>query len=284
MSGWHLDRLNPAQVAWVEARLREPRLVSDMSWNLIESIVLRLRTSSGDEVVVKAGDSTNHHIDREIAAHPTYTQPLTSTGHAARMLDAFPEQRVMLLDYLPGHLLEGTDAELQPDAYAQAGSLLRRLHTQTSREDDEYEERTTARALSWFDRPHRLDADAEREARRILEADSAPMVSVVPTHGDWQPRNWLIDEGTVRVIDFGRFAFRPAATDLVRLAAKQWRGRPDLEHAFLDGYGEDPRDQERWRLHELREAIGTACWAYQVGDEAFEAEGHRMLADALAAF
>lgn len=296
MSDWHRDRLSHTQVAWVEARLREPQLVSDMSWNLIESIVLRVRAADGDEVVVKAGDATNHHIDREIAAHPTYTLPLTSTGRAARMIDAFAEQRVMLLEYLPGKLLEGTAAELQPDTYTQAGELLRRLHEQTSREDDGYEARTTARALSWFERPHRVDAEVVQKARRVLEADPAPPVSVVPTHGDWQPRNWLIDQatvldqaavldhGTVRVIDFGRFAFRPAETDFVRLAAKQWRGRPALEQAFFEGYGDDPRDPQRWRIHALREAIGTACWAYQVGDEAFEADGHRMLAEALAAF
>lgn len=200
------------------------------------------------------------------------------------MLDALPAERVMLLEYLSGELVEGTDAELLPDTYTQAGALLRTLHAQASREDDEYEGRTTARALSWLDGPHRIDTDVARDARRILEADPARMVSVVPTHGDWQPRNWLMDEGTVRVIDFGRFAFRPAATDFVRLAAKQWRGRPNLERAFFDGYGEDPRDPERWRLHALREAIGTACWAYQVSDEAFEAEGHRMLTEALAAF
>lgn len=52
VSDWHRDRLNAAQVAWAEARLRGPELVSDMSWNLIESIVLRVRTSDG-EVVVK---------------------------------------------------------------------------------------------------------------------------------------------------------------------------------------------------------------------------------------
>lgn len=283
MSDWDRDRLSETQTAWVEARLRDPQLVRDMSWNLIESIVLWVRTSDR-EVVVKAGDSGNHHIDREIAAHPLFTRPLTSTGHAARLLDAFPEQRVMLLEYLTGELLEGTDAELLPDTYTQAGELLRRLHTQESREDADYEARTTRRALSWLDGPHRIEDSAAREARRILESDSAPPVSVVPTHGDWQPRNWLIDEGTVRVIDFGRFAFRPAATDLVRLTAKQWRGRPDLEQAFFAAYGDDPRDPARWRLHALREAVGTACWARKVGDDTFEAQGHRMLAEALSAF
>lgn len=283
MNDWHGNRLSTTQAVWVEARIHDPQRVRDMSWNLIESIVLHLRTSDGD-VVVKAGDATNHHLDREIAAHPIYTQPLTATGHAARLLDCSLEDRVILLEYLPGELLEDTDAELRPDTYTQAGALLRRLHTQQSQADDDYEARTSARALSWLDKPHRVNLDAARETRRILEADPAPSVTVVPTHGDWQPRNWLIDEGAVRVIDFGRFAFRPAATDLTRLVAKQWRGRLDLEAAFFDGYGEDPRDSERWRLHALREAVGTVCWAYQVGDEAFEAQGHRMLAEALATF
>jgi hypothetical protein len=34
----------------------------------------------------------------------------------------------------------------------------------------------------------------------------------------------------------------------------------------------------------VHEAIGTAVWAHQVGDERFESQGHRMIADALALF
>jgi hypothetical protein len=91
----------------------------------------------------------------------------------------------------------------------------------------------------------------------------------------------LLHGGEVRVIDFGRADWRPAHTDFARLASQQFRGRPDLEAAFVDGYGEDPRDPEAWRRSLLREAVGTACWAHQVGDLAFEAQGHRMVAEAL---
>ena len=282
MSGWY-ERLDEAQRAWAQARLPGARLVQDLSWNLFESIVLHVRTADGD-LVVKAGDETNHHIAREITAHPTYTDALVATGHAARMLDADLTHRILLLEYLGGELLEGTASEQRPDIYAQAGQLLRRLHRQQCREDAEYEPRTIARALAWLDGSHRVDPEAAREARLILEKASRPSVTVVATHGDWQPRNWLIDDGTVRVIDFGRFAFRPAATDLTRLTAQQWRDRPDLETAFFDGYGEDPRDGERWRLDRLKEAVGTACWAFHVGDTRFEAQGHRMLAEVLAEF
>ena len=57
--------------------------------------------------------------------------------------------------------------------------------------------------------------------------------------------------------------------------------RSSLEKAFLDGYGPDPREKQAWHRSRVREAISTAAWAYRVGDESFEAQGHRMIADAL---
>jgi len=253
-----------------------------MSWDLFESIVLHIRTDDGD-VVVKAGGAANHHIDREIAAHPGYTDSLSDTGVAAKLIDSDSVLRIMLLEYLPGVLVEGTEAEYLPETYARAGALLRRLHSSASRQDADHERRATARALSWLDGPHRIDSRLASAARRALEAAPDACVTVVPTHGDWQPRNWLIDDGTIRVIDFGRFAFRTPSTDLTRLAGQQWRGRPELESAFFDAYGPDPRESEpeRWLLDRIREAVGTACWAFQVGDESFEAHGHRMLTELL---
>jgi thiamine kinase-like enzyme len=106
---------------------------------------------------------------------------------------------------------------------------------------------------------------------------------LVPTHGDWQPRNWLVDaDGTVRVIDLGRADLRPAATDLARVDAQDFRRDPALEAAFLDGYGTDPRSPGLWLRTRLREAISTAAWAFRVGDEPFEQQGHQRIADALA--
>jgi hypothetical protein len=64
---------------------------------------------------------------------------------------------------------------------------------------------------------------------------------------------------------------------------RQFARNPALETAFLDGYGSDPRTPDLWRILLLREAIGTAVWAYQVGDERFEQEGHRMIENVLSA-
>src|SRR5690606_20278602 len=144
--------------------------------------------------------------------------------------------------------------------YLQAGRLLRAFHDGAERSDHDSERLATERAIAWLDGEHRIDRSSEREARRILGSYSPQPLSAVPTHGDWQPRNWLVHGGEVTVIDFGRFAFRPAATDLCRLAAQQWRAAPALEGAFLEGYGTDPRDATTWPVMMLREAIGTAAW------------------------
>jgi hypothetical protein len=277
---WDGGLLDAEQSALVASWLGSPELLADLSWGLVDTKVLHVQAPAG-QVIIKAGGPDNHHLGREIAAHRAYTRPLVECGRAGRLFHADTSASVLVMEYLEGHLVEGTEAELAPPVYAQAGELLRLFHNQDFRTDDRYEPQATARSLAWLDRAHRIDPAIEREARRRLAEYRPQPVTVVPTHGDWQPRNWLIHSGEVQVIDFGRFDFRPAATDLCRLAVQQWRGRPELEQAFLDGYGTDPRSHNVWRIDLLREAVGTAVWAFQVGDEAFEDQGHRMLREAL---
>lgn len=283
MVGWVDVGLSAAQVSFVEQRLPGARLVRDLSWGLFDNHVAEV-VAHDDTFVVKAGGLENHHIRREIDAHGSWTAGLAARGLTSRMVAADRERGVLVLEYLPGELVEGTPAEHDPDTYEQAGRLLGEFHARHSERSDDHEARETARSVRALDGEHRIDPASVAEARAVLlRAVSRPVV-LVPTHGDWQPRNWLVDHGTVRVIDFGRFGFRPASADLVRLDSKQWAGHPELADAFFTGYGPDPREPELWRVVRLREAIGTAVWAYQVGDERFEKHGHRMLAEALAAF
>ncbi len=139
-----------------------------------------------------------------------------------------------------------------------------------------------ATILAALDRPHRIAPGTEARLRAEVGAWPTPVVALVPTHGDWHPRNWLVHGRCLSVIDFGRTRLRPADTDLVRLAAQQFRTEPALEEAFLDRYGEDPREPAAWRRRRMYEAIATATWAHQVGDARFERQGHRMIADVLA--
>jgi hypothetical protein len=275
-----LPRLSTEHQAIVRTWLPEYEFVDDLSWELMGTAVLHLRTPDG-EVVVKAGGPGNHHIDREIHAHRHFTNPWVERGVAARMLRHDLDRKVMLLDYLPGSLVQDAPGEWVPDTYRQAGAMLAELHGQEERPDAGYEAMMTRKALASLDDPHRIAPETVERLRELLLADEPQSVTLVPTHGDWQPRNWLIHDGTVRAIDLGRADWRPAFTDFARLAVRQFAADPELERAFLDGYGPDPRTPDRWRILLIREAIGTAVWSYKVGDERFEREGHRMIEDVL---
>lgn len=273
--------LSPDQQVLVEQWFPGAEVVSDLSWGLVDTTVLHLRTGAG-EVVVKAAGPDNHHIGREITGHERWTGPWLANGQVGRLLHADRDHNVIALTYLPGVLVDGTPAATDREVHRQAGELLASLHSQGSRVSETYEADLDARAVRWLDGDHRIPPAVEGRVREVIAGHDHPPAVLVPTHGDWQPRNWIIDDaGVVRVIDLGRADRRPALTDFARLARQEWENRPDLEAAFLDGYGADPREAGAWRRTLLREAIGTACWAYLVGDEPFERQGHRMIDQAL---
>lgn len=286
MESWHRNRLSARQAELVEAWLPGVRLVTDLSWNLLDTAVLEVADVADGQrrCVVKAAGPANHHISREIDAHESWVSVWTRQERAPMLVQSDRSENILVTEYLEGSLVEGTAAEYDPDTYQQAGYLLRIFHEQTARTDVDYEARATAKALSWLERPHRISRSDGEQARAILGAYRPKPVVLVPTHGDWQPRNWLMDGSELRIIDFGRYDLRPAVTDLCRLAVQQWKSHSYLEGAFFEGYGTDFRDSELWNLTLLREAVSTASWAYQVGDHAFEEQGHRMLRDALENF
>lgn len=256
-------------------------VVRDHSWGLVARTVLEV-VHGGSTYVVKAGGPGDHHMLRELRAHREWLAPWTSRGRAPALLHGDDEALLVVTRHLPGHLVEGAREAEQPDVFRQAGALLAQLHGQLAVSDGDYEVRENRKMISWLDREHRIEPAVEARLRTEIESWPTPAATVVPTHGDWQPRNWLVHDGTVSVIDLGRADLRPAYTDLARLAAQDFARDPGLEAAFLHGYGGDPREPAAWHRQRVREAIGTAVWAYQVGDEPFEAQGHRMIADALA--
>ncbi|KIH99856.1 aminoglycoside phosphotransferase [Streptomonospora alba] len=276
-----IDGLSNRQQQLVRAWLPTAEVVVDHSWGLVGTTVLELRHEA-ERYIVKAGDENDHHLAREIQAHHRWLRPWTSIGRAPELVNADHDAKLVVTRYLPGRLVEGTDAEHEPHTYRQAGELLADLHEQASVGDAEFEAREQEKTLRWLDKPHRIDPNVVTRLRCMVESWPTPPSRLVPTHGDWQPRNWLIHEETVSVIDFGRCDLRPAFTDLARLTAQQFRSDASLEAAFFEGYGPDPREQAAWHRNRIREAIGTAIWAYHVGDEPFEQQGHRMLAEALA--
>lgn len=282
-SSWHRGLLDNDQAVRLEQWFTDPQIIADLSWGLTDTKVLHLH-DRGQQYIIKTAGAENHHLHREFVAHARYTAPLVSRGLTARVRFVDEPLRLLVLDYLPGYLCDHSPAELDPAIHIQAGRVLRLLHDQGCYSDLNYEKKFVDKCLNWLSDEHRIKPNQRARATMVLREYRTQPAVLVPTHGDWQPRNWIINGAKLHVIDFGRFDFRPAASDLNRLAVQQWKAAPELESAFFEGYGEDPRDARTWPILALREAIGTAVWAYQVGDVGFEAQGHQMLFDALELF
>ncbi len=274
--------LSARQQSLLDQWLPGADVVQNHSWGQVETTVLEV-TYAGSRFIVKAGGERDHHIARELHAHRHWLGPWTSSGRAAALEHADANAKLLVTTYLPGKLVLGSRHADDPGVYRQAGELLAAFHAQATATDQDYEQRENGKTLAWLAGQHRIAPSIVTQLRTQIATWPTPPATLTPTHGDWQPRNWLIHEGVVSVIDFGRAAMRPALTDFARLAVQEFRRDPSLEAAFLDGYGIDPREKQAWHRTLVREAVGTAAWAHQVGDEAFEAQGHRMIAEVLSA-
>jgi len=273
--------LDAAQAELLGRWLPAYEVVDDMSWGVLETTVLRVETPGGPRVV-KAGGPADHHLAREIRAHREWTGPWVAGGRAARLIEADAEAKLLLTEYLPGRLVQDDPAAADPATYEQAGALLAAFHAQTSVVDDTFERRANAKSLSWLEGPHRIVPDDVARLRALIAGWPEPPAVCVPTHGDWQPRNWLIDDGTLRVIDFGRADLRPPLEDFERLDSGEFVGRPDLAAAFTSGYGSDPRRSPAWQRQRTRAGISAACWSFRFGVRELEQRGLRMIAEVLA--
>lgn len=227
-------QLTERQRGLLDRWLPRAGVAHDHSWGLVGTTVLEV-VHDDARFIVKAGDENDHHLARELRAHRTWLEPWTSTGRAPRLVHADEAAKLLVTCFLPGTLVAGSDDEFVPDTYRQAGQLLAQLHQQSAVADEDYEARANAKALWWLEEPHRIAPDVAARLRSTVESWPSPATILVPTHGDWQPRNWLIHAGTA----------------------------PALEAAFIEGYGGDPREPAAWRRNWIREAIGTAVWAYR---------------------
>ncbi len=271
-----LGRLRPDQRDLLAWWVPDARVLEDHSWGLVDTLVLELASAHG-RLILKAAGPANVHIRRELRAHREWLTPWLATAQAPTLLFGDERADMLVTRYLPGRPLEGTPAQDDPGTYRQAGELLAAFQRQATVYDEGWNDRFRARVVRHLDLPHRIAPDVEDLVRAEVADWPGGGAEVGPTHGDWQPRNWLIDDDVVRVIDFGRADLRPPSEDFVRLAQQDFSRDPRLETAFLDGYGRDPREPEQWRRALVGEAVGTAVWAYGVGDEAFERLGHRKL-------
>jgi Phosphotransferase enzyme family len=242
-------------------------LQADCSWGHRLSSVLRIRDASGAIWYLK------HHADRaryraEVAAYREWVPALQD---AAPRLRAFDDSlQAVILSAAPGAaapwpatatVSPGTDRRAERDLHRRAGNVLRRLHDARP-------------ALPWpdfaavkirqFDRLKPAAArllrrsELDRAGEEIAALDGMPAPARVPCHHDYTPRNWLVHDGSVRVIDFEWSGPDARVADFARLHLGIWDARPDLREAFLAGYGQDLSRADRQILHGC--AVLTGVW------------------------
>jgi Ser/Thr protein kinase RdoA (MazF antagonist) len=247
-------------------------LVKDYSWPLQDTSVLHVATADGGNFIIKASTSS-HHIRREITALQPGLPGLH--GKASVLRHASAEAGVLVTEFLPGTSVEGSPAEHDPATYRQAGALLAKLHRPAGTSAD-YAKKLAYQTQLLIRSAHGLLGEDTLigVAKELGRLDPGP-AQLVTTHGDYQPRNWLDDQGQIKIIDFGRADARPWMHDLVRLTHQQFVGQPALEEAFYSGLGRrlQRSEADMWQLENLNQALGTVVWAHRIGDAAFEQSG-----------
>jgi Ser/Thr protein kinase RdoA (MazF antagonist) len=201
--------------------------------------LLRASTRHG-EVIVKAHRSGARHA-QELRAYHRWVPALGD--HAPRLLAEIDDPPAIILTALAGQPVAELDLPpaTERDVLRQAGALLRTLHrAEAPHAEPDMTAWLAARGEVWLHLAQPiLPAGKRADIRAHLHAlaDLGPLPAV-PCHLDCTPRNLLrAPDGAISLIDFEHARHDLAARDLVRLAHRVWRERPDLEDAFLASYG-----------------------------------------------
>ena len=249
-----------------ERHLGPSTLVADLSWPYEGSEVYRVRDACGVDHIVKRLINDQFYA-REAAGH-AWARAL-GPGRGARLEAADPVLRAVIVTFLPGEPMTGViPADREIAAYRQAGHLLALLHqAEPPMPDTAVLDRLVGRSEQQLAKAARELTGRQRDlARRAatLLADLAPELRAVPTHGDFQPRNLLLDpaSGTVAVIDFEKTALAPPVRDLVRLEGGVFARRAKTRAAFYDGYGRElePAERRALRAWVILDSVSALAW------------------------
>lgn len=247
----------------------------DWSWRNGESVVLEVADGAGLPWIVK-----RHHHEwayrRELSALIDWA-PAMGEGRAPRLRAWDDATQTLVMTRLPG-VVGGVGTA---DGHRQAGQLIARLHALGPQGEIENYATTMHRQLDdWLRRvPEVLAVDeVDFVSHRIDELSSLPAPVTAPTHNDYQPRNWLLDDaGVVRVFDFGRAKIDMFLRDFERMWFAEWTDHPDLRRAFFAGYGRQLDEVSLITVRGAYQAASTILWAREHADPDFEQHGRRML-------
>ncbi|GAA2255658.1 hypothetical protein GCM10010430_44340 [Kitasatospora cystarginea] len=273
--------LGPALASFAERAVGPLTAVTDTSWTRPASRVWRLTGPGGGTWYLKQHPTPKFH-DREVTAYRTWTGALHN--RAPRLVAADTDLQAVVTTALPGHLLHGLPLTPRQElaVHRQLGQLARAFHTSAPVRPGDH----PPAALEKLDRhlnaarPHLTDGD-EKLIRTCAERLTLlPPALQVPTMGDLQLRNALMnDQDEVALIDFERAEYGPRTRDFVRLA-DLWAHRPALRQAFFDGYGDvlTAEEAERLDCEEALDALSGIAYGTSHDDPEVVERGRRTLA------
>jgi tRNA A-37 threonylcarbamoyl transferase component Bud32 len=275
----------PAELADFANRVLGPcALIADLSWPYEGSEVYRIRDAHGVDHILKR--LINHRFfSMEVDGYQW--APALGAGRAPRLEAADEDLLAVIVTFLPGRPMLGEiDPVIEIPAYRQVGRLLALLHaSRPATSETAVLERLLDRAEGQLAKAaDELTAAQHALARRAaaILADLMPHLSAVPTHGDLQARNVLLDPSarTVALIDFEKAALAPAVRDLVRLEPGVFR-RPELRTAFYHGYGRnvDPAEQHALHAWVVLDSVAALAWGIPNGDTEIVQRARAALAD-----
>jgi hypothetical protein len=250
--------MDPELEDFLRGTLSSPAVVADHSWHDgLRPLVLEVRDRTGRSWVVKRYADADLYFS-ELIAYRRWVPALEDRAPELRASD--DNLHSLVLTALPGKTPERWQ---DSDVQHQAGRLLRRFHDAESFPPDDD---ANARML------YRLDRVAP-EARKLLapgvidfvrgEINALDRITAPPQvscHLDYSPRNWLVEHGHLRIIDFGDAAPDTWIADFGRLFVG-WRLSPSGKEAFLAGYGRMPTADD---LALLRTSYATTLIAHVV--------------------
>ncbi|MGF1425535.1 phosphotransferase [Kitasatospora sp. LaBMicrA B282] len=201
---------------------------------------------------------------RETRAYDEFV-PALGPRRASWIADRDPAARLIVTRGLKGEPLSRIQLNglQEQEAFRQAGALAARLHALTATpapgpvRDVPSWSQQRSKALDMA-----MDLGLSAEDLGVLAAacaEAPPQLPAGVCHGDYSPRNWIIQQSgelRLQLIDFERTTVEePARHDLMRIIYQVTAGRPALAEAFFDGYG-----------RQLTEAEQAACRAYAALD------------------
>ncbi|MEW2163762.1 aminoglycoside phosphotransferase family protein [Streptomyces sp. NPDC007084] len=254
---------------------------TDASWDRGSSRVWRADGASGRAWYVKIHQNARFH-QREVAAYRSW---VPSLGPAVpTLVSADTALLAVVITAVPGRSLHGIapPPEQQQLLFHRIGALAAAIHRSAAPLPAEEGVPALAKVERHLEaaRPYLRPGDEEFIRRIVARAEDVPLLDRVPTHGDFQLRNLLLDDdGSLAVIDFERSEPGPAIRDLVRLS-DAWATQPALRDAFMSGYGRrlGPAEEERFVVDSTLDALSGIQYGATHCDAETQERGHRTLA------